>query len=99
MLLSTKENDVFDNEEIPEDFLDHGKHQMKIFIIHILKVICVFVYYQYSDKKISQKSCFVFTIYTLVYALSSTYYISMYIVLGNVKHTVRIGRSYFIVCL
>ena len=46
MLLSTKENDVFDNEEIPEDFLDHGKHQMKIFIIHILKVICVFVYYQ-----------------------------------------------------
>ena len=25
MLLSTKENDVFDNEEIPEDFLDHGK--------------------------------------------------------------------------
>jgi len=46
MLLSTKENDVFDNEEVPEDFLDHGKHQMKIFIIHILKVICVFVYYQ-----------------------------------------------------
>ena len=46
MLLSTKENDVFDNEEIPEDFLDHGKHQMKISIIHILKVICVFVYYQ-----------------------------------------------------
>ena len=26
MLHSTKEDDLFDNEEIPEDFLDHGKH-------------------------------------------------------------------------